>query len=150
MTHRPHIPPGKRLRAAYSTMEAMVAVVVIGILIAQAVPAYKRATEQAHLDAAAQQLMSIWSAQRVYRLENDAYAGSLTTLRNLNLIDAGIADGSDGFWTFTIASADEDGFQATASRTTGSWSGQLTITQDGQVSGTMNGPDSAVLSPIKF
>ena len=43
---------------------------MVGILVAFAVPSFGRVSEQSHVDMAAQYLRSVWSAQRIYWLEN--------------------------------------------------------------------------------
>ena len=138
----------RRLRLRGMTLlEISVAITVIGILVAFAVPSFGRVSEQSHVDSATQYLRSIWSAQRVYWLEHRTFADSLAALDALGLIDPKIAIGSDGYFNYTITGVTADAFTVHAIRTnSGTWSGTLTITQDGAVTGFVN-KNSTVLTP---
>ena len=58
----------------------MVAMVVLGVLLSMGIPRFQQSLEQSRADVAGANLRSIWSAQRLYWLENRAYAPDLTTL----------------------------------------------------------------------
>jgi Tfp pilus assembly protein PilE len=133
-----------------SMTELLVVCVVIGVLACLAVPQYRRSVEQNRLDGAAQQLRSIWAAQRVYWLEHRTFASDLSDLSTLDLIEPGVASGSDQLYAFTITSANALGFTARATRSGGSqWSGQLTIDQTGDLTGSVAGP-SVTLTPSSY
>jgi len=72
-------------------LEMSVAITIIGILVAFSIPSFSRVSEQNHLDAASQYLRSLWSAERVYWLENRTFTDSLASLDTLGLIDSKIA-----------------------------------------------------------
>jgi prepilin-type N-terminal cleavage/methylation domain-containing protein len=144
----PGVPGEGKRRAAFTLLELSICVILIGILVGFTVPSFSRVSEQNHVDAAAQYLRSIWSAQRVYWLENRTFTDSLANLNSLGLIDPKIAGGDDGYFQYTITAATSNAFSVTAIRHGSSvWSGTLTITQDGEVTGFVSGSSSSVLTP---
>ena len=75
---RPHLDhTGER---GYSLVEMMVAIMVVGVLISMGVPRFSQSLEQARANVAGANLQAIWSAQRLYWLENRTYAPDLPTL----------------------------------------------------------------------
>jgi type IV pilus assembly protein PilE len=137
-----------RARAGVTLLEMGIAVTIAGILLALTVPSFARVTEQNRVDAAAQYLRSVWCAQRVYWLENRTFATTLGALDGLNLIDPKVAAGSDGYFTYAITAADEQTFAVTATRAGSAvWSGTLSINQDGEVTGHVDGSGGTVLTP---
>ena len=132
---------------AFTLLDLGICVIVMGILLAMVAPSFTRVTEQNRVDAAAQYLRSVWAAQRVYWLENRTFADSFGDMDSLGLIDPKIVVGSDGYFTYAIDSVTDTTFSITATRSgSGAWSGTLTITQDGEVTGNVNN-GSAVLTP---
>jgi type II secretory pathway pseudopilin PulG len=129
-------------------LELGIVVTLIGIMIAFIVPSFARVSEQNRVDAAAQYLRSIWSAERVYWLENRTFTDSLATLNSLGLIDPKLAGGDDGFFLYDVGSVSADGFTLTATRNgSGVWSGTLTITQDGEVTGHVADGGTVLIPP---
>ena len=129
-------------------LELGICVIIMGILVALVAPSFTRVTEQNRVDASAQYLRSVWSAQRVYWLENRTFADNFAVLDGLGLIDVKIAAGSDGYFAYVISNVTDTTFTVTATRSGSSaWSGTLTITQDGEVSGNVNN-GAAVLTPL--
>ena len=140
--------PSRRARRGVTLLELSITVIIVGILVAFVVPSFTRVTEQSHVDAAAQYLRSIWSAQRVYWLENRTFTTSLTDLSDLGLIDSRIAGGSDSYFSYEITAAGSDSFNATAQRAGSSvWTGTLAITQDGEVTGFVSKGGANVITP---
>ena len=74
----------------FSLVEVMVVLTILGILIAMAVPRYTRAIEQSRADIAAANLRAIWSAERLYWLENRVYTADLNRLQTLGLLDSAV------------------------------------------------------------
>ncbi len=111
-------------------------------MISFGIPQFSRALEQSRADVAGANLRAIWTAERIYWLDNRNYTSSLSVLVNLNLLDPSIP--SDTSYTYLVAEADAATFTATAQRAANvSWSGTLTITQDGGLTGTLTSPGQA-------
>lgn len=111
--------------------------VVMGILISMSAPTFHRSIEQSWADIAGANLRAIWSAQRLYWLENRTYTSDLSELGSLDLLDPTVISGSSRY-SYSIASADASTFTAAATRT-GSlrWMGQLMIDESGVLSGAI-------------
>ena len=111
--------------------------VVIGVLISMSAPTFHRSIEQSWADIAGANLRAIWSAQRLYWLENRAYTSNLAELESLGLLDPTIISSTTRY-VYAVSSADASTFRATATRT-GSvrWTGQLAIDESGVVSGAI-------------
>ncbi len=134
-------PEGRR-RAGFSLVEILIVVTVMGILISMAIPSFQRSMENSAAELSFVQLRSIWSAQRVYWLENRTYASDFATLRNAGLLDAG-QPSSTGRYDFDLAVGPTGSFltsfSAIAARKSGGpWSGAFTITQEGNISGAVS------------
>ncbi len=126
----------------YTLVEMMIVLVVLGVMISFGIPQFSRALEQSRADVAGANLRAIWTAERIYWLDNRNYTSSLSVLVNLNLLDPSIP--SDTSYTYLVAEADAATFTATAQRAANvSWSGTLTITQDGGLTGTLTSPGQA-------
>jgi type II secretory pathway pseudopilin PulG len=129
-------------------LELSVAIIIMGILVAFVVPGFSRVTEQNRVDAATQYLRSVWSAERVYWLEHRTFTNNLSDLDAIGLIDPKIAGGDDGYFVYGITNASDTAFTVNALRDgSGVWSGTLSITQDGEVTGFVSGSGGAVLTP---
>jgi prepilin-type N-terminal cleavage/methylation domain-containing protein len=126
---------------AYSLVEMMVALIVVGVLISMGVPRFQVSLEQARANAAGANLQAIWSAQRLFWLQNRIYASGLDTLRDANLIDQSLypktPPTTPPSYTYTMELT-ESGFTATATRNgSSSWSGSWTIDQNGLTGGSI-------------
>ncbi len=131
-------------RRAYTLVEMSVVLIIMGIFVTMAMPKFSRSLESAKADVAGANLRAIWTAERIYWLDNRSYTSSLATLVSLNLLDPSIP--TDASYTYLVTAADVATFTATAQRVPNvSWSGTITITQDGGLSGTLT---SAGQSPI--
>ena len=74
--------PGRRargdsVRSGYSLIETLVALVMMSVLIAMGVPRFQLSLEQARANVAGANLRSIWSAERLYWLQNRGYEADL-------------------------------------------------------------------------
>ena len=136
----------------YTLVEMMIVLVVVGVMISFGIPQFSRALEQARADVAGANLRAIWTAERIYWLDNRTYlppggvTTSLNVLVSLNLLDPSIL--SDPYYTYLVTEADTATFTATAQRAgNGSWSSgtsPFTITQDGGlITGTLTCGDQA-------
>ena len=151
--------PSRTWERAYSLVEMMVAIIVVGVLISMGIPRFQQSLEQARANVAGANLQAIWSAQRLYWLENRAYATDLTTLQTLTtpsfspLIDPSLCTAVTPY-TYDVTSPDNGiTFTATATRTppphsSSGWSGAWTIDQNGETGGSIlqgGQPSSIVL-----
>jgi type II secretory pathway pseudopilin PulG len=117
-------------------VEITLVLVVMGVLISLALPRFSRSLESARADVAGASLRAIWTAERIYWLDNRTYTTSLDVLVSLNLLDPSIT--SNTSYSYLVTTADAATFTATAQRAgDASWSGTLTITQDGVLTGSL-------------
>ncbi|MCE5277738.1 MAG: PilZ domain-containing protein [Planctomycetaceae bacterium] len=130
-------------RAAFTMVELCIAMVIICIMTTLAVPIFRRSIEQARVDAAAANLKTIWSAQRMYWLESRAFAPQLTDLQAQDLLSPSVARSAadiDAVYVYETLAADATSFSVRARRNGSSvWSGQLVIDQTGTLSGVISG-----------
>jgi type II secretory pathway pseudopilin PulG len=126
-------------------VEALVVLVVMCVLISMGLPQFQVSLEKARADVAGANLRSIWSAQRLYWLENRTYSPDLPTLQSANLIDPSLATTTAPYtYSMTVAS-DGSTFTATATRSgPTSWSGSFTIYADGSFPTPPNGPQQGI------
>ena len=93
-----------RSRAAFTLIELLIVVVIIGILAAIAIPKFQNTKGKANAASLKTDLRNLSTAQEAYFFENSAYTGSLTKLQ-LNT--------SPGV-TLTIVDATSSGWSARA------------------------------------
>ncbi len=135
-------------RRGFTLVELSIAIVIIGVLVSLVVPSFVRVAEQNRVDAASQYLRSIWSAERIYWLENRTFTSSLSDLQTLGLIDTKIAAGNDGYFNYSITGADASTFTVNATRAGSSvWTGTLSVSQAGDLTGFVGNPSGVVLTP---
>jgi prepilin-type N-terminal cleavage/methylation domain-containing protein len=128
----------------YSLVETIIALVVFGVLISMGVPRFQQSLEQSRTDVAGANMRAIWSAQRLYWLQNRTYSPDLNTLSAASLIDPSLATATLPY-TYQVTEASDTTFTATATRTgSSSWSGGFTIAQDGTFSGSVQQAGSAI------
>jgi len=129
----------RSLRRAMTLMELVIVMTILGILLTAGIPSFQLAIEQSRAQVASANLESIWSAQRLYWLENRTYAPDLTTLQSAGMLDASLAHQT--FFTYEIVSADASSFVASATRVSNAkWNGTFTIDQTGALSGVLSDP----------
>jgi type II secretory pathway pseudopilin PulG len=129
---------GPVARRGYTLVEAFVVLVVMCVLISMGLPQFQLSLEKARADVAGANLRSIWSAQRLYWLENRIYAPDLPTLQSANLIDPSLPTTTAPYaYSMTVA-PDGSTFTATATRSgPTSWSGSFSIAADGTFTGSI-------------
>lgn len=119
----------------FTLIELVVTVTIMGLLVAMSAPQFGTSFEQSKADFAAANLRTIWAAQRLYWLENHAYADALSRSTPKGLYELGLLDptiiATDGDYTYTLTSPTSSTFQATATRKGGV--GTITIDQDGTI-----------------
>ena len=108
--------------SGFTLMELLIVIVIVGILASVALPSFGKTIERTRVKDAQATLASVYSAERVYRLDQGGY-GTLNDLianRYVTNPNAGNAD-----WTFTISDVSgstSNTFTATANRSTGGYS----------------------------
>jgi prepilin-type N-terminal cleavage/methylation domain-containing protein len=136
-----------RSAAGFSLIEVMVVLTVIAILVTMAVPHYERALEQSRADIAAANLRAIWSAERLYWLENRTYTADLAALQASGLLDPQILLATSGY-VYLVAAADSNTLTANATRTGSTrWNGAYQVDETGLVSGTIQAPGQSPITP---
>ncbi len=141
-THRQPHPNG-----GFTLLEIMLVLVIMGVLFSLAIPSFHLALEQSQADLAGANLRAIWTAERIYWLDNQIYSTDLNELQSLGLLDPSIVSATD-FYTYSIASADATTFMATATRAgSARWSGTFTLDQTGTVSGDVIAPGESAVQP---
>src|SRR5579885_2267284 len=102
-------------RRAWSLVEVVVVVTMMAILVSLSVPIFRRALEQAQADIAAANLRAVWSAERLYWLENHVYSSDLNELHGLGLLDSALLSSSSAY-VYQLPSVSATTFTATATR----------------------------------
>lgn len=142
-----YAPAKAQRRSGISLVELLVAVTLIGIMTAMAVPSFRRAVDQSRADIATANLRAIWSAERCYWLEYRSYTSDLALLRSLGLLDPTIVTSST-FYTYSIPAAETSSFTATASRIGSTkWTGTFVIDETGVVTGSVTAPGESAIVP---
>jgi len=141
--------PTHRIRGkkAFTLLELMIVVIIIGILSGIAIPGFIRTTEKAKGDEAITNLRLIFTGERMYRLDYNIYCDLLET--GFGPLDTGLypdyiedmtTPARTRYFTFTLwRSGDYLSFTATATRTGGppAYNGRtITIDQDEAWGGT--------------
>jgi prepilin-type N-terminal cleavage/methylation domain-containing protein len=143
----------RREPGGFTLVELCIAMVIICLMVTLAVPTFRRSIEQARADVASANLRTLWSAQRIYWLENRRFASSLSDLRALDLVDVAIADSASNpaaVYVYSISGADASTFTAGALRNaSGVWAGQIQINQQGTLSGVIVSTRGDVVTPTQ-
>lgn len=121
----------------FSLIELMIAVVIVGILAAIAVPSYQSHTIKASRAAAQTELLELASLQEKIYLNSNAYTANMTTAYTGNST-GGLSKTSglttDGKYTLTVVSPGQT-YTITATPVAGKsqeGDGNLTISENGQ------------------
>ncbi len=88
------IMPTYKNNRGFTMMEIMIVVVILGAIMAYAIPNYTRTTERTYVSDAMMQLTAIYSANQIYRARNQVYWPStngnditaINTALSLNII----------------------------------------------------------------
>ncbi|MBI4004126.1 MAG: prepilin-type N-terminal cleavage/methylation domain-containing protein [Candidatus Omnitrophica bacterium] len=118
-------------RRAFTLMELLFVIVIIGILVAIALPGFARTTERAQQRQAWDMLQTIYAAEQVFFSVNNKYSGTWSDPANPDLGDY-MDDPNTAQTTYTLTSADlfATTFTAQATRNGGQCGGTtMTINQ---------------------
>ena len=114
-------------------LELMIGIIIVGILATLAIPNFSKAIEKTKVKDAQTTLAALYSAEKVYRLDQNAYG----TLGNL-IANHYITDPNAGNTTWGFADGEPPTaatFKITATRTGGGWNGG-TVSVDENFTGT--------------
>lgn len=106
----------------FTLIELMIAVVVVGILAAVALPAYNGQVRKSRRTDAVTALSAFQQAQERWRANNASYGAlaDLTALTTATPAGYGMsATSSNGYYTITITSPTDSGYTATATAVSG-------------------------------
>ena len=116
-----------KANAGLSLIELFVAVIILSILASLALPTFGRAVERAKVREAQAVLVSIYNAERMYRLDQGGYGTGADLIGNRYLTNMN-PDPTE--WSYTISGVGSSAFTVTAQRLSGSYSGNtIEITQ---------------------
>ncbi len=140
-------------KRGFTLMELCIAMLIISLMMTLASPMFTQAIEHSRLDTAAANLKGLWAAQRVYWLEERHFAPLLANLQAMDLVDSAIAESAsnpNAVYVFDILSASDSQFVCRAVRSgSGVWSGEISIDQDGTLSGSISSTDGTTLTPTE-
>ena len=130
----------KKMQSGFTLLEMLIALVIVAILARMAIPGFSKAIERTKVKEAQSVLAAIYSAEKIYRLDQGSYgrldttlvADDLIRLRYISNPDAG---NSDTDWAYDMPTLTATLFTARATRTGGGGYNGKTIT----VTQTFNG-----------
>jgi type II secretory pathway pseudopilin PulG len=114
----------QRKKKSVTLLELIIAIVIVGILVAMAIPLFPRAMEFTRSKQAVAALRQIHTAQRIYKLKEGFYyphyleGGDPPTVADMESIFKVSLDTQD--WDYSLSTTAEDEFTATATRAGGS------------------------------
>ena len=122
---RPTPPSARRSIRGVTLLELMIAITILGALVAIAVPAYRGYAERAQRTLAKDALLSLQAAQENWYLQNNTYTANLTSLG----FPGGCSDWCVYTLDFTVA-PDTLGYTARARPTVGGGTNGVNQTTD--------------------
>lgn len=122
-------------QAGFTALEVLVVAVLILLLLMMGIPRMLRTYEHSRVEMAEASLMSLWTGQRVFRMQSGRFADNVNELADAGLVPRGMVNGGAN-WYYDISMADRDRFVMRAvRRPTGGWSGVLVLREDGVLDG---------------
>jgi prepilin-type N-terminal cleavage/methylation domain-containing protein len=89
----------------FSLIELLIVVVILGVVMAIAVPGLRRARQNAQMGSAIQSLRTITTAQYLYERKNKVY-GTLADLTPEGTLDPALSTGSKSEYSFAVTVTD--------------------------------------------
>jgi prepilin-type N-terminal cleavage/methylation domain-containing protein len=121
-------------KKGFTLLELIIVIIVIGILVAMALPQFTKVAERGRIAKAKGYLDMFRKAEGVYHAINSTYADDISLLTT-DIPELAEID-NDLEWDYTIT-ADDSMFEVVLTRIGGEYDGEtITINQLGQVSGT--------------
>lgn len=128
----------KERKQAFTLVEVIAVVIIIGVLSALALPLFSKTFEVTRAKQAVASLRQIRAGERIYRTGEGFYYPYSGTVSDINTINTQLRvfleKHSGRSWNYSIASPGVSAFTATATRTSGRYTNKtLSIDQDGNV-----------------
>ncbi len=125
-------------RAGFTLMEVLIVIVILGVMAGLAIPSYNNSVEQSRANEAQANLNVIYTAEKIYKINNNGVywaGGTNPPIANINAA-LNIDLATPIFYTISSITASGSGntaiFTATARRNGGSWIGRTaSINQTG-------------------
>ena len=137
-----------RIKAGYTLVELMVAVIIIGILVTIAIPNYARSIERSKCSQALQILKDMRTAGLSYYANNETFPGPGSESDLEDEVGANFySDGSNDDWTFSITTGNTTTFVVQAQRRRGPHSGSIINIADDPTQSEFWGGDYPRLDP---
>lgn len=132
--------------AGFTLIELMIAVAIVGILTAVALPAYQKQILKSHRTDAKTALLDLASREERYMSTNQVYASSGTVLGFSNDFPVSVPSGSAATYTLSVSLSNSNGSYTLTATPTGNQAqdscGSYTLTSLG-VQGVSGGSQSA-------
>ena len=136
----------------FTLVEMMVSVIVLAVLVGFSVPRFRKSFEQARVDLATANLQSIWTAQRLYKVQNGSFAASIADLGDY-LDPAFVTNvnrtGSNFLYYISSTTYSSTTFDAQAVRNpaiTTFWYGYIDLDQSGLLVGGIRSTDGDLIT----
>lgn len=134
--HSQHVKSRAARLSAFTLVELMIVVVIVGLLAAIAYPSYRQSVREGRRTDAIDTLLALQLAQANWRTGHGAYTGNLTDLGWAS----GNSDSGEGHYAIQVAVATSYAFTATATPKAGGLQAAdtcvFTLNQDGPVLAT--------------
>lgn len=138
--------PARRPVNGLTLIEVLVTGSILAVTLSYAVPRFHAAVEQTRVDLAGANLTVVWTAQRMYRLDNEVFATDLAVLVSAGLLDSGYS--RDPHFSYAVVAATSDTLDVTATRVgSNTWSGTLHISELGELTGEVVSGEGRSLRP---
>ncbi len=131
-------------KRAFSLMELMIVIVIVGVLATFAIPNYAKSVEKSYERDVYTQLMAIQAANKIYLAQNGRYVTPAEGIGGLNI---NVIPNSASAYTYVSSSGSGSSavFRVKAQITNGGYSCRIDVTQD-SITKTSSPPNPCVCS----